>query len=932
MLCIPKSNHLKLIEECYPPAKNLASIGPEYKPNSNELSRLAYYGNRKPEKLTKVGKVLEQRATTEAKGASGTGASADKAKGALMVTLGIVKELITECHRDINYFASSATSVILSALQSSDRSGRRDLDITARSAATFYALANYLNAASSPVDGETMRQYINLLSQFAKIAVEQSGDEETQNRVRLLGLGALAGAIGSDAFYTPTYSQQLSVIAPALLTNIDAKAYEKSEDLQAEADKIAESGTASQSEFIAKRLPTNSRKVPNFSADTEKSVSGQDVTSAAMGNLHTAIHNGDASHVQSFVTVLIDFFNGKTGLGRQWGSQKWCCWISQSLCSWTALQYRFIIPTNLIEYLADDVDAPVEQKHHTLVAIITTLLSGKLSMIGLSTSDAANNLLGFAVRRVHNEVKDPLLPPLVGAVGALGTHIYYADQLNDLAEEITARIAAIEVPQSSNDGSASKPYSDRKEAKESIRMLLGCLVKLITVAQQSSGAVQQGSTKKQSNGTAVTQTGTRSRISASVFQQTASLLASPDNWVRQSFQEALLAFLATELQPSTLRQGEANADSLGSKLSVEATGFTHAFAAGMYVLAASRVLYAPSTHSESPLEALPIVDRSNKERKLDESNSMASGLPSDYAALIRIVEELVDRIPVASILGLVPALLAINKAAASFSAPRQEATLILVKSAFNKIADVCEVSSLRNSVQADLLPPFPPSYSGRPQTFGDSKLAGQSSSSGQLRADSVISSLSGSARLQSATDLDSKALQNWFARDWSVQIAVDDSYVGASPFRSADEDVPISSSRFSSPAVDRNPIEVSPSKSAMLGASADTSIGVDDFRQALGNRNYAKGDYNSLSTRSNGNGNVNGGSGFLNGGNTLPNANGLDKRASRRASRKISQPIKATTNGHPTSNTVGGLLDSMQVGVAEEDGEKTNPINAPYVP
>jgi hypothetical protein len=70
-----------LVDECYPASKMLGGIGPEYKANGNELSRLAHYANRKPAKLTKVGKVLQQRATSEAKGVTGTGQASDKAKG-----------------------------------------------------------------------------------------------------------------------------------------------------------------------------------------------------------------------------------------------------------------------------------------------------------------------------------------------------------------------------------------------------------------------------------------------------------------------------------------------------------------------------------------------------------------------------------------------------------------------------------------------------------------------------------------------------------------------------------------------------------------------------------------------------------------------------------------------------------------------------------
>lgn len=907
-----------MIDECYPPPKSLASIGPEYKANSNELSKLTYYANRKPEKLTKVGKYLETKATAESKGVSGSGQAADKAKGSLMVTLAITKDLITECHRDINYFASSAAVILNAALQGAAKAnaGKRDLDITARSAATFFALSNYLNSASNSLDAESTRQYLSLISQFAKIASEQGGDKESQNRIRLIGLGALAGAIGSDAFYTPSYTQQLNQILPSLLTNIDAGTY-ASQDIQAEAGKIAESGTASKNDFAAQRKPVNSRNVPNFGLTTgEDAPSEEYVTSTAMGNLHAIIHNGDASHVQAFVAALLDYFNGKSGAGRQWANTDWCCWVTQAISSWTALQYRFIIPTNLVEYLVGDTDGPTEEKHHTLVAIITSLLSGKLSMIGLSTSDTANNLLGFAVRKVHHDRKDSLLPPLVGAVGSLGTHVYYADQLNDLAEEITARIATIELPQTEGTQSgAAVTYTDKEEAKESIRMLLGCFVKLINTAKSSSGQVQ-------SNGVS---SGTRSQISPSVLHQTASLLASPDQWVRQSFEEALLAFLISEVQKTTLNEDDPLSDKLGSKLSIEATGFTHSFSAALYVLATSRGLVAPTSHKESPLEALPAIDRSNKESQSSSENAKAAALPNDIAALVQILDNMVERLPVATILGVVPALLAINKASSSLPEPRKDAANTLIKSALNKIGSVCGISGLQNSISLDRLPIFPPQKGSKTQSLEDAGF-GERGSSSFVRSDSVISSLSNSTKLQQATDLDAKALQNWFGRDWSVQIAVDDSYVGASPFKFAEDDsVPVqTSSRFASPAVDRE------AAAPAIVPNSESGVGVNDLRQALGNRSYGKSDYGGTND-STGNGSI---AQAESNGHLLPNGANLDKRTSRRASRKISQPIKSQAVNGVTNSTVGGLLDSMRVGLPEEEAQTNGqkPMAAPYVP
>ncbi len=80
-MCIPKSNHRVLVDSCFPAAKALANIGPEYRPNSNELSRLAYYAANKPAKLLKVGQYLEGKVKVWAKGVTGSGKSSETNKG-----------------------------------------------------------------------------------------------------------------------------------------------------------------------------------------------------------------------------------------------------------------------------------------------------------------------------------------------------------------------------------------------------------------------------------------------------------------------------------------------------------------------------------------------------------------------------------------------------------------------------------------------------------------------------------------------------------------------------------------------------------------------------------------------------------------------------------------------------------------------------------
>jgi hypothetical protein len=104
---------------------------------------------------------------------------------ALMVTLAIIKNLITECHRELNYFTNSTASVIQSALQAAGRggvNGTRDLEISSRAASTFYAFAVHINSSTALTDADTRRAYTSLLSQFSRLANEKLIDAELESK------------------------------------------------------------------------------------------------------------------------------------------------------------------------------------------------------------------------------------------------------------------------------------------------------------------------------------------------------------------------------------------------------------------------------------------------------------------------------------------------------------------------------------------------------------------------------------------------------------------------------------------------------------------------------------------------------------------------------------------------------------------------------
>jgi len=89
---IPRSNHLSLIKDCYPPAPSSSAPTSEIpSPVSNALGKLSFYAVNRPKKLPKVLNVLLERATKD-KHSSGT-----KARQDLGVTLDIIRGLVVEC-------------------------------------------------------------------------------------------------------------------------------------------------------------------------------------------------------------------------------------------------------------------------------------------------------------------------------------------------------------------------------------------------------------------------------------------------------------------------------------------------------------------------------------------------------------------------------------------------------------------------------------------------------------------------------------------------------------------------------------------------------------------------------------------------------------------------------------------------------------------
>ena len=148
---IPRSNHLVLIKECYPPAPSSSSSSPSEPippPVSNGLGKLSFYAVNRPKKLPKVINVLLERATKD-RHPSGT-----KARQDLGVTLEIIKGLLVECGESgkdgagelVKAVAEEALKAAELALsgEGSGRGKKRDPEMEAKGASLVSVLHDYL--------------------------------------------------------------------------------------------------------------------------------------------------------------------------------------------------------------------------------------------------------------------------------------------------------------------------------------------------------------------------------------------------------------------------------------------------------------------------------------------------------------------------------------------------------------------------------------------------------------------------------------------------------------------------------------------------------------------------------------------------------------------------------------------------------------------
>jgi hypothetical protein len=249
---------------------------------------------------------------------------------------------------------------------------------------------------------------------------------------------------------------------------------------------------------------------------------------------------------------------------RSWEKFDQCRWLARKICEWTQYQYRYAVPTRLVERLLESQDtSPASALQNALAAMVTTVFTSSISLVNLSTSDIISNLITLIFHRVVINPEDALLPTLVECIASLGTRVYYSDQIQDLAGELISRLVVVEaqgVPARAQPG-------NKKSRSQALRCLLAGMLGFMQAADKNlrvHGDTDDGQGLPRTTsgpvpplsptlGTVPAQDpqgrpSRRTRVSPEIWHDTLSLICDADYPVRADYAGALVFYLRTEIR------------------------------------------------------------------------------------------------------------------------------------------------------------------------------------------------------------------------------------------------------------------------------------------------------------------------------------------------------------------------------------------------
>ncbi|ESZ98518.1 hypothetical protein SBOR_1180 [Sclerotinia borealis F-4128] len=574
-----------------PVSRNLGAV--DVKPNSSELSYLLFYATTRRSKVQKVGEFLEKK----------TASDVWRARiGNVQVTLQILAALIEKAPRDLPLYAPYVLKIFNIILRA------RDVTMVESSIPTFEVFCENHDMASLSADQEYLHQYeeiVRIYASFASTRTQMSSKPQSAPvtiRWRSLGLQAVKSVASSEALATVA-GRQLDVIVPILLENIWTDNEDFLEILQQRAETEEHMGTDKSllkrrtSNATVRTVDTageNSTALSGTTADADK-LAEENIGVLAMQCLKQIFVVNNRSQIHGAATAVLKFISDRVTQqesvienGPIENCKGWAPRIFEMIARWTPVQDRYVILVTAMDSLVrtDQVEATLMQQL-VLATMVDSLLKSDINLIGLSVMDVLLGLIQHILivlqlgniggphlqpdsgvdekydanplnapitsepALVPTDTRKDLMARLQNCIGALATHVYYADQISDMVSVILLRlkpsplspipntVAAIEDPTSATEALSSgtnmteDPNTDgffsfdtaKIKALESIKLIL------LVASHKTTTSGNFG----------------RNRVPIKTWEGTQWLLRDVDGRVRKAYTDALLTWLDMEV-------------------------------------------------------------------------------------------------------------------------------------------------------------------------------------------------------------------------------------------------------------------------------------------------------------------------------------------------------------------------------------------------
>lgn len=293
--------------------------------------------------------------------------------------------------------------------------------------------------------------------------------------------------------------------------------------------------------------------------DGENGPSTTDVINASLRALSSLLQHSNGWQLGYIMQAALDSIDELNS----WEKLDQCRWLARKACEWTQYQYRYAVPTRLVERLLESQDAySASALQSALAAMVTTVFTSSIPLVNLSTSDIISNLITLVLRRVVINPEDSLLPTLVECIASLGIHVYYSDQIQDLAEELISRMVAVETQ-----GVPGAQQNIKKGRSQALRSLLAGVLGIMHAADKDGrtyarGEAEEGKERSKTTSGPVPplslapvpaqdshgRPSKRTRVSPEIWHDTLSLLCDADYAVRADYAEAFVFYLRNEIR------------------------------------------------------------------------------------------------------------------------------------------------------------------------------------------------------------------------------------------------------------------------------------------------------------------------------------------------------------------------------------------------